>query len=145
MTTGNEAETHPPTIHVALTEKQYQPAAVLKYIDEGDDLIPGMRHVSWFLSPANREAFHSDTCDLIPNNFSEVPTLMRRTTKCSLVLAAVSPPDRYGYFSLGTHADYVAALIGEAPFFVEVNHRMPRTYGENQVHIRQIIGWCEAD
>jgi acyl-CoA hydrolase len=108
-------------------------------------VFPGLRHVSWFLSPANREAFHKGTCNLVPNNFSEVPALMRRTTKCSLVLAAVSPPDRHGYFSLGTHADYVAALIGEAPFFVEVNHRMPRTYGENQVHLSQIIGWCEAD
>src|ERR671913_1555999 len=107
--------------------------------------FPSLRHVSWFLSPANREAFHKGTCDLVPNNFSEVPSLMRRTTKCSLVLAAVSPPDRHGYFSLGTHADYVAALIGEAPFFVEVNHRMPRTYGENQVHISQVVGWCEAD
>src|ERR671910_1501970 len=108
-------------------------------------VFPGLRHVSWFLSPANREAFHKNTCDLVPNNFSEAPSLMRRTTRCSLVLAAVSPPDRHGYFSLGTHADYVAALIGEAPFFVEVNHRMPRTYGENQVHISQVIGWCEAD
>src|SRR5215216_5248924 len=107
--------------------------------------FPSLRHVSWFLSPANREAFHEDTCDLVPNNFSEVPALMRRTTKCSLVLAAVSPPDRHGYFSLGTHADYVAALIGEAPFFVEVNHKMPRTYGENQVHISQVAGWCEAE
>ncbi|MGF1472212.1 MAG: acetyl-CoA hydrolase/transferase family protein [Rubrobacteraceae bacterium] len=106
--------------------------------------FPGLRHVSWFLSPADREAFHNDTCDLVPNNFSEVPVLMRRTTRCSLVLAAVSPPDRHGYFSLGTHADYVAALIGYAPFFVEVNHRMPRTYGENQVHVSQIAGWCEA-
>jgi acyl-CoA hydrolase len=107
--------------------------------------FPDLRHVSWFLSPANRDAFRKDTCDLVPNNFSEVPALMRRTTKCSLVLAAVSPPDRHGYFSLGTHADYAAALIGEAPFFVEVNHRMPRTYGENQVHVSQVAGWCEAD
>jgi acyl-CoA hydrolase len=108
-------------------------------------VFSGLRHVSWFLSPANREAFHKATCDLVPNNFSEVPSLMRRTTRCSLVLAAVSPPDRHGYFSLGTHADYVAALISEAPFFVEVNHRMLRTYGENQVHISQVVGWCEAD
>jgi acyl-CoA hydrolase len=105
----------------------------------------GLRHVSWFLSPANREAFHKDTCDLVPNNFSEVPALMRHTTGCSLMLAAVSPPDRHGYFSLGTHADYAAALVGKVPFFVEVNHRMPRTYGENQVHISQVVGWCEAD
>ena len=107
--------------------------------------FPGLRHVSWFLSPANREAFHKDACDLVPNNFSEVPALMRHTTGCSLMLAAVSPPDRHGYFSLGTHADYAAAFIGEVPFFVEVNHRMPRTYGENQVHVSQIAGWCEAD
>src|ERR687890_477887 len=105
----------------------------------------GLRHVSWFLSPANREAFHKDTCDLVPNNFSEVPALLRHTTGCSLMLAAVSPPDRHGYFSLGTHADYAAALIGKIPFFVEANHQMPRTYGENQVHVSQIVGWCEAD
>src|SRR5918997_1114279 len=108
-------------------------------------VFPGLRHVSWFLSPANRVAFQKGTCDLVPNNFSEVPSLMRRTTRCSLVLAAVSPPDRHGYFSLGTHTDYVAALIGEAPFFVEVNHQMPRTYGENQLHLSQVVGWCEAD
>src|SRR5919202_469088 len=107
--------------------------------------FPGLRHVSWFLSPADREAFHKATCDLVPNSFSEVPSLMRRSTRCSLVLASVSPPDRHGYFSLGTHADYAAALIGEAPFFVEVNYRMPRTLGENQVHLSQVVGWCEAD
>lgn len=107
--------------------------------------FPGLRHVSWFLSPANRQAFHNDTCDLIPNNFSEVPALLRSSTRCSMVLAAASAPDRHGYFSLGTHADYVAALIGEVPFFIEVNHQMPRTFGENQVHLSQVIGWCEAD
>ena len=107
--------------------------------------FPSLRHVSWFLSPADRGAFHNGTCDLVPNSFSEVPSLMRRSTRCSLVLASVSPPDRHGYFSLGTHADYAAALIGEAPFFVEVNHRMPRTFGENQVHLSQVVGWCEAD
>src|SRR5829696_8356685 len=105
----------------------------------------GLRHVSWFLSPAIREAFHKGACDLVPNNSGQVPSLMRRSTRCSMVLAVVSPPDRHGYFSLGTHADYVAALIGEAPFFVEVNHKMPRTYGENQVHISQVAGWCEAE
>src|SRR5215210_5033126 len=105
----------------------------------------GLRHVSWFLSPAIREAFHKGACDLVPNNSGQVPSLMRRSTRCSMVLAVVSPPDRHGYFSLGTNADYVAALIGEAPFFVEVNHQMPRTYGENQVHVSQVVGWCEAD
>lgn len=106
---------------------------------------PGLHHVSWFLSPHNREAFHKGTCELVPNNFSDVPRLMQHSTRRSLVLVAASPPDRHGYFSLGPHAEYTAPMIGEVPFFVEVNHQMPRTFGENQVHLSQVLGWCEAD
>jgi acyl-CoA hydrolase len=107
--------------------------------------VEGLRHVSWFLSPHDKAAFHRGDCDLVPNNFSDVPTLMRRTTREPLVLAAASAPDRHGYFSLGCHAEYVAAMIGELPFFIEVNAQMPRTYGENQLHVSQVLGWCEAD
>jgi acyl-CoA hydrolase len=107
--------------------------------------VPNLRHVSWFLSPHDREAFHRGDCDLVPNDFSEVPALLRRTARNPVVIAAVSPPDEHGYFSLGCHAEYVAPMIGELPFFVEVNPRMPRTFGENQVHVSQIVGWCEAD
>jgi acyl-CoA hydrolase len=28
---------------------------------------------------------------------------------------------------------------------VEVNQRMPRTSGENQIYVTQLAGWCEAD
>lgn len=107
--------------------------------------VDGLRHVSWFLSPQSRASFHRGDCDLIPNNFSEIPVLMRRTLEDPLVIAAVSPPDAHGYFSLGLHAEYTAAMIGEMPFFVEVNGQMPRTFGENQLHVSQIVGWCEAD
>ena len=107
-----------------------------------DGAFPGLRHVSWFLS--RRSAFHARACDLVPNNFSDVPHLMR-SLKPSLVVATVSPPDRHGYFSLGCHAEYVAAFIGDVPFFVEVNPRMPRTFGENQIHVDQVVGWCEAE
>jgi acyl-CoA hydrolase len=107
--------------------------------------VEGLRHVSWFLSPHDKEAFHRGDCDLVPNNFSEVPALMRRTARQPIVLAAASAPDQHGYFSLGCHAEYVAAMIGEMPFFLEVNAQMPRTFGENQIHVSQILGWCEAD
>lgn len=102
-------------------------------------------HVSYFLSPVTRPAFHSRGCELVPNHFSEVPRLLRETTKCSLVLAAAAPMDRDGYFSLGTNCDYVAPFIGRAPFFLEVNERMPRTFGRNQVHHSQVDGWVAVD
>jgi acyl-CoA hydrolase len=112
------------------------------YIEGG---VAGLRHVSWFLSPHDKAAFHRGDCDLVPNNFSEIPALMRRTVREPVVLTAVSPPDEHGYFSLGCHAEYVAPMIGEMPFFLEVNEQMPRTFGENQIHVSQILGWCEAD
>jgi acyl-CoA hydrolase len=102
-------------------------------------------HVSYFLSPVTRPAFYGRGCELVPNNFSEVPRLLRETTKCSLVTAAAAPMDRHGYFSLGTSCDYVAPFIGKVPFFLEVNEQMPRTFGRNQVHASQIVGWTAVD
>ncbi len=102
-------------------------------------------HVSYFLSPVTRPAFHERGCELVPNHFSEVPRLMRETTKCSMVLAAAAPMDRHGYFSLGTNCDYVAPFIGTVPFFLEVNAQMPRTFGRNQLHVSQVSGWTEVD
>jgi acyl-CoA hydrolase len=107
--------------------------------------VENLRHVSWFLSPLLRESFHHGHCDLVPNNFSEVPHLMRVATKRSLLLAAASPPDAHGFFSLGPDAEYTAALAGEVPVFLEANAQMPRTQGENQIHVRDVVGWCEAD
>jgi acyl-CoA hydrolase len=104
-----------------------------------------LRHVSYFLSGATRKAYWEGGCDLVPNHFSEMPRLLEQVTRHPVVLAAASPPDRAGYFSLGTNADYVASLIGKVPFFLEVNERMPRTFGLNQIHASQLLGYCEAD
>jgi len=104
-----------------------------------------LRHVSYFLSHITRPCFHEGTVDLVPNHFSEVYDLIRRRARRPYVVAAVSPPDRFGNFSLGTSADYACSFIGRVPFFVEVNPRMPSTYGRNQVHVSQIEGWVEAD
>ena len=104
-----------------------------------------LRHISYFLSPVTRDRFAEGTVDLVPNHFSEVHDLMKLRCPDPLVVAAVSPPDRHGYFSLGTNSDYVASFIGRARFFVEANARMPRTFGRNQIHVSQVLGWCEAD
>jgi acyl-CoA hydrolase len=104
-----------------------------------------LRHVSYFLSEVTRPAFHARGCELVPNHFSEMPRLLREGTRCSLVVAAASPMDRHGYFSLGTNCDYVGPFIGHVPFFLEVNARMPRTFGRNQVHVSQVVGWTEVD
>jgi len=107
----------------------------------GDNL----RHISYFLSNVTRPCFAAGTVELVPNNFSEMRAILRERTTDPLILAAASPPDRHGYFSLGVSADYVASFIGRARFFLEANRQMPRTFGRNQLHISQVVGWSEAD
>jgi acyl-CoA hydrolase len=104
-----------------------------------------LRHVSYFLSHVTRPCFRAGTVDLVPNNFSEMRDILRLATTDPLVLAAASPPDRHGYFSLGLNADYVSSFIGRARFFLEANAQMPRTFGRNQVHVSQVVGWTEVD
>ena len=104
-----------------------------------------LRHVSYFLSHVTRPCFRAGTIDLVPNNFSEMRAILAERTVDPLVLAASSPRDRHGYFSLGLNADYVSSFIGRARFFLEANVQMPRTFGRNQIHVSQVLGWVDVD
>ena len=103
-----------------------------------------LEHVSWFLSHITRKAFAEGGCHFAPANFSEVPQFLL-SKEPFVVLAAASPPDEHGFFSLGVSADYVAAMIGRVPFVLEVNPSMPRTYGANRLHRSEVVAWCEVD
>ena len=144
-----------------------EPRLVLEALDRAADTLEGVRvhqmhgaydypylhglhaghldHVSYFLSAVGREAYADRGCSLVPAHFSDMPRLLRATTSRSLVLAKAAPADRHGFFSLGTNADYTARFLGEVPIFLEVNPNMPRTFGENNVHVSQVAGWCESD
>lgn len=156
-----------PGTNVVVPLANGEPVSVIDTIDSAADRLVGIRihqmhalhdhpylhhtdrgrldHVSYFLSDTTREPFRRGTVDLVPTHFSEMPLLLRQLEGPLVVTASVSPPDHHGYFTLGTNADYAASLIGRVPFFVEVNARMPRTNGRNQIHVSQVAGWCEAD
>lgn len=110
-----------------------------------DGLVPGVRHIAYFLSGVTRPAFAAGTCEFTPAHFSEMPHILRAVAADPIVVATASPPDAHGWFSLGTNADYTAAFIGRAPFVLEVNDHMPRTQGENSVHVSQVVGWWQND
>ncbi len=144
-----------------------EPVTLLDVIEQHSDTLRGVRvhqmhalrdrpylhgahrgrldHVSYFLSHITRPCYRQGAIDLVPNNFSEMRAVLAGATTDPLVIAAASPPDRHGYFSLGLNADYVASFIGKARFFLEANAQMPRTFGRNQVHISQVVGWSQAD
>ncbi|MFJ7934076.1 acetyl-CoA hydrolase/transferase family protein [Sporosarcina sp. NPDC096371] len=104
-----------------------------------------LSHVSYFLSGATRKAYQEGHVELVPNVFHEVPDMLEKFTKRSMVMTVASPMDEHGYFSLGTQADYISEFIGHVPFVLEVNRHMPRTFGENQIHISQITGYIDND
>ena len=104
-----------------------------------------LRHVSYFLSSATRPHMHAGGLDLVPAHFSEMPALLEHTLRRPLIVASASLPDRHGFFSLGTNADYVARFVGRWPVFLEANSSMPRTFGHNMVHVSQTVGWCEVE
>lgn len=100
--------------------------------------------VSLFLATGDRPGFHAGSIDLLPNHFSELPSLLRTFTDNRVIMASVSPMDEQGYFSLGTNADYTATLLHDAKVIVlQVNEYMPRTYGDNQIHISQAAAITE--
>jgi acyl-CoA hydrolase len=103
-----------------------------------------LEHVSWFLSHATRDAFRQGLCHFAPANFSEVPQFLLAKNPF-VVMAAASPPDKHGFFSLGVCAGYTAPLIGRVPFVLEVNPLMPRTHGANRLHVSEVAGWCIAE
>ncbi len=109
------------------------------------DFGTSLKHISYFLSHVTRPHFANGTIGLVPAHFSEVYSLMRMRADDPLVIAAASPPDQHGYFSLGVSADYTASFIGRGRFFLEVTDAMPRTFGRNQIHVSQVVGWCRSD
>ncbi|HSL56461.1 MAG TPA: acetyl-CoA hydrolase/transferase C-terminal domain-containing protein [Acidimicrobiales bacterium] len=157
----------PPGTNIIIPLANGEPISVLDAIEANADRLEGVRvhqmhaltdrpylhgahhgrldNVAYFLSHITRPAYHEGTVDLVPCNFSEVPMLLRRLPDPKIVICQASSPDRHGYFSLGTNADYAAPFIGKVPFFIESNPQMPRTFGRNSIHITQTVGWVEND
>ncbi|MDO6806728.1 hypothetical protein Q4595_29990, partial [Wenyingzhuangia sp. 1_MG-2023] len=76
----------------------------------------------------------------------QVGRMLTENISPDCLMVTVSPMDKHGYFSLGTNADYSATVIRKArKVIVEVNHHMPRTFGECSVHISEVEALIEAD
>ncbi|MBU6079901.1 MULTISPECIES: acetyl-CoA hydrolase/transferase family protein [Allobacillus] len=103
-----------------------------------------LKITSLFLGASERKAFNEGKIDLLPNHFSDLPKLLKQIARKPVVMTVVSPMDENGYFSMGTNADHTISMVKEAEtILVEVNEHMPRTYGENQIHISDVTAIVE--
>lgn len=104
--------------------------------------------VNNFFTGANMRATLSDTtAHYIPIFLSEIPQLFNtRTIDLDVAMVQVSPPDKHGMCSLGPSVDISVSAVRSAKFVVaQVNKRMPRTFGDGQIHISKIHAYVEVD
>ena len=76
----------------------------------------------------------------IPINLSTVPHLFRtRQVPIHVALVQVSPPDDFGWMSLGISVDITfAAALSAQRLIVQVNPRMPRVLGHSFLHVDDV-------
>jgi acyl-CoA hydrolase/GNAT superfamily N-acetyltransferase len=83
------------------------------------------------------EAITAGRIDLIPTPFSRIPHLIESgAIGIDAAFIQITPPDDWGYCSLGPSIDAARQAMAQASLVVgEINDRAPRTLGDTFVHI----------
>ena len=94
----------------------------------------------FFISAQMRKAALEGKIDYVPSYLSQIPRLFaNRSIGLDVALIQVSPPDRFGYCSLGVSVDITRSGMENAGMVIaQVNPRMPKTFGDSFVHVDDI-------
>ena len=94
----------------------------------------------FFISQSMRKAAFEGKIDYIPAYLSQIPRLFAsQRIGLDVALVQVSPPDKFGYCSLGVSVDITrSGLENSGMVIAQVNPRMPRTWGDSFVHLDEI-------
>lgn len=100
-----------------------------------------------FIGPNVRQAVNDGRADYTPVFFSELPSLFAsRTIAVDVCLLSASAPDADGWMTLGASLDCtLAARQGARCVLVEVNKQMPKTFGDNRIHLSEVTALIESD
>ena len=109
-----------------------------KYFEEKrEDLF---RHNAFYIGKTLREEINKGQADYTPILASEIPKLFKSGRKhIDVALIQVSPPDPYGFCSLGINVD-VAKPVAQSAYLTiaEINPEMPRTLGNSFIHMKEL-------
>ena len=94
----------------------------------------------FFISQSMRKAAFDGKIDYIPAYLSQIPRMFAsQRIGLDVALVQVSPPDKFGYCSLGVSVDITRSALENADTVIaQVNPRMPRTWGDSFVHLDEI-------
>ncbi|MBW1890955.1 MAG: GNAT family N-acetyltransferase [Deltaproteobacteria bacterium] len=101
----------------------------------------------FFISSQMRKAAFEGKIDYLPTYLSQIPKLFSsQRIGLDVALVQVSPPDKFGYCSLGVSVDITRSGVENATLVIaQVNPRMPRTWGDSFVHVDDLdyLVWHE--
>ena len=102
---------------------------------------------SFFLSRNVRHIIKAGNGSYTPIFLSDMPLLFdRKHIKVDVVLIQVSPPDKFGFCSMGVSVEASKSAIRNAKYVIaKVNRQMPRTYGDALLHVDEIDFLVEHD
>src|SRR4030042_439547 len=102
-----------------------------KYVDD-PNFLKRFALKLFFISTSMRKAAFEGKIDYLPAYLSQIPNMFAsHRIGLDVALVQVSPPDRFGYCSLGVSVDITQAGLDAARMVIaQVNPRMPRTWGD---------------
>jgi itaconate CoA-transferase len=100
----------------------------------------------WFLTGSDRDQVRAGAHVFVPNQFHQIPRLIRDFMEVDVTVTTVSPMDRAGFFSFGTVNDYISTAARHCRrLIVEVNRHMPRVFGDALLHVSEVDSIVEYD
>ena len=95
---------------------------------------------TFFIADNVRHALAKGIADYTPIFLSEIPNEFESgRIPIDVALISVTPPDVNGLCSLGVSVDIVKSAAANAKYVVvQVNSRMPRTFGDSFIHVNSI-------
>ena len=103
---------------------------------------------SWFHAPGSRAALKAGTGTVtyVPNMLHRAATDRVHAHRPDIFFGTCTPPDKHGFVSLSLGITYEKDIIDHARFVVlEVNPRLPRTFGDTQIHVSKVDAFVEHD
>ena len=102
---------------------------------------------SFYLGSAKPQGLARNQRFITPMNLSSIPRLFRsRKLPINVAMIQVSPPDDFGWMSLGISVDITQSAALSADIVIaQVNSRMPRVLGQSFIHVNDVNVFVEHD
>ncbi|HAO23288.1 MAG: acetyl-CoA hydrolase [Desulfobacteraceae bacterium IS3] len=134
-------------IHALVSDKNMQDILIYQMLSftlaqymDNPDFLRRFALKLFFISAPLRKAAFEGKIDYVPAYLSEIPKLFESNQiGLDVALIQVSPPDKFGFCSLGISVDVTKPAFKNARMVIaQVNPRMPRTWGDTFVNINEI-------